>query len=258
MPAFIPSPARRASPPSRSTSLVRTRRELLAGAALAVAGAALARSAVPSFAAAMSESTGCDCSEENPGLIGDDAWVGTSFGLAVSWEPVRWVVGSRRNPDVAKAMGREDRPVDCGFGQGGSDRLTLVDGMWESGVYLIESYDRLMWTPESMAEAMDQPGWVQNLGVVQGSRLLLAESAGTTLAAVAGDADNPGHTVYWQATFPEDDDAVIHNLTLHMWEAGAVYALHDLEGVAIDGIDPFTVVDLETVRQVIDDYSGEE
>ncbi|MGB3329112.1 MAG: hypothetical protein WBA46_09175 [Thermomicrobiales bacterium] len=128
--------------------------------------------------------------------------------------------------------------------------------MGERRVYLIESFDRLMWTPESMAEAMTQPGWVQNLGVAQGSPLLLADASGATLAAVGADADLPGHTVYWQATFPADDDAVIHYQTLHMWETGAIDALDDLDGIAIDGIDPFGVVDLDTVRQVIDDFVG--
>jgi hypothetical protein len=226
-----------------------TRRALLGGVFLALPGAALVAGSGPAGAA---RAIRCDRDADDPGLIADDAWAGPTFGLVVSWEPVRWVLGERGNPYVADSMGREDRPIDCGFGQGGSDRLTLVNGMWASGVCLIESYDRLMWTPASMEEAMAQPGWVQNLRVAAGSPLLLAERDGDTLAAVAADDGVPGHTVYWQATFPEADEGVIHELTLHMWEAGAVYALHDLEGIAIDGIEPFAVVDLDTVREAID------
>ncbi|HWK80726.1 MAG TPA: hypothetical protein VNP95_08155 [Thermomicrobiales bacterium] len=230
-----------------------TRRTFLGGLLVALPGVALAASNGPAGAARASR---CNRDADDPGLIGDDAWAGPTFGLVVSWEPVRWSVGERSNPYVADAMDREDRPIDCGFGQGGSDRLTLVNGMWTSGVCLIESYDRLMWTPSSMEEAMTQPGWVRNLRVAAGSPLLLAERAGDTLAAVAADDAVPGHTVYWQATFPEGDEDVIHELTLHMWEEGAVYALHDLEGIAIDGIDPFAVVDLDTVRGAIDAAFG--
>jgi len=234
-----------------SASLAWTRRRLLAGLAGGlVAGGALLALPGPSLATG----SGCDREADDPGLIGDDAWEGPTFGLAVSWDPVRWGVATRRTRDVARSLGREELPVDCGFGQGGSDRLTLVNGMWESGVLLIESYDRLMWTPADMAEAMDHPGWVRNLHVAEGSPLLLAEVAGDTLAAVAGDEGEPGHTVYWQATFPAADDAVIHELTLHLWEAGATYALHDFDGVDIAGIDPFAVLDLEAVEAAIADW----
>ncbi|MGC4105182.1 MAG: hypothetical protein QM753_02355 [Thermomicrobiales bacterium] len=242
--------------PFSLTSLTLNRRLMLARAAFAGTGmAALAATGRPSVMAGVeSDAPGCHREDDDPGLVGDDAWIGPTFGLEVSWEAVRWAIGERRNPYVADSMGREDRPIDCGFGQGGSDRLTLVNGMWESGVCLIESFDRLMWTPDSLEEAMTKPGWVQGHRVAAGSPLLLAERAGDTLAAVIGDADLPGHTVYWQATLPDDDESVIHELTLHMWEAGAVYALHDLEGIAIAGIDPFAVVDLDTVRQVLDAY----
>jgi hypothetical protein len=236
-----------------------TRREVMGGALLAAAGIALAAGTdYPAvLAGSASPAASCDRDEDAPGLIGDNAWQGPFYGLGVEWEPVRWTLAERSNRWVARSIGREDKPIDCGFGQGASDRLMLVDGMWESGVFMIESYDRLMWTPDSMADAMTQPGWVQNLRVAAGSPLLIAEAKGNTLVAVAGDDETPGHTVYWQATFPEDDESVIHNLTLHMWEAGAVYALHDLEGITIAGIDPFAVVDLDTVRAAIDAYLEE-
>lgn len=221
---------------------------------IAAAGIGVTIPRDPVRAEATTGATGCDRALDAPGLLADDRWQGLTFGLDVSWDAVRWNIGERSNPGIAKAIGREDRPIDCGFGQGGSDRLMLANSMWASGVLMIESYDRLMWTLPEMAEAMTMPGWATNLRVASTSELLIAEASDTSLVAVAGDDDMPEHMVYRQMTFPEDDETVIHQLTLHMWEAGAVYALHDLEGVEIVGIDPFAVVDLETVRQVLDDY----
>lgn len=262
MPGLLPLLTTTTSPAKMSpwaATLPGDRRHTRRGA-LRCASAGIAAAAIfthrPVFAGTTSEATGCDPEEERPGLISDDHWQGPTFGLDVSWDTIRWSIGDRSNPGVANAIGREDQPVDCGFGQGGSDRLMLVNSMWESGVLVIESYDRLMWTSESMADAMTQPGWVQNLRVAEDSDLLLAEASGESLAAVARDADDPDHTVYWQATFPADDESVIHQLTLHMWESGAVYALHDIEGVTIVDLDPFAVVDLETVQQVLDDWQG--
>lgn len=234
-----------------------TRRSVAAvGLGLSCAGLATALTIPrdPARAGTDSDAVGCDPGMKNPGLLEDDAWQGPTFGLAVSWDPLRWNIGERSNPGVAKVIGREDQPIDCGFGQGGSDRLTLANTMWESGVLVIESYDRGMWTLPQMEEAMSQPGWATNLHIASTSDLLLSGASDDAVTAVAGDDETPEHTVYWQAIFPEDDDSVIHQITLHMWEAGAVYALHDLEGVEVDGIDLFAVADLETVRQVIDDY----
>ena len=224
-----------------------TRRATLGGMALGVAGALLAGRA----GASRASTSFCDRDADTPGLVGDDAWQGPAFGLQVEWEPVRWSLAERSNRWVTRSIGREDKPVDCGYRQGASDRLMLVNGMWESAVFMVESYERGMWTLESMAEAMEHPGWVQNLRVAEGSLLLLADGAGEHLAALGADAGRPGHTVYWQATFSEDDESVIHQLTLHMWETGADYALHDIEGITIAGIDPFAVFDLDTLQQAI-------
>ncbi|MGC4192143.1 MAG: hypothetical protein QM589_13400 [Thermomicrobiales bacterium] len=234
-----------------------TRRSMFGGAAIAAAGVVFVKGGSSEGARAMTGDGGCDPDAAAPGLIGDEGWRGPSFGLEASWDSVRWTVAERSNRWVARSIGREGQPVDCGFGQGGSDRLTLANTMWESGVLVIESYDRGMWTLLRMAEAMNQPGWVANLGVANTSDLLLARVLDDSLAAVAGDDDTPERTVYWQATFPEDDETVIHQLTLHMWQAGAVYALHDLEGIEIAGVNLFAAADLETVRHVIDDYLAE-
>ena len=107
----IPPRIDRSSPWAR----LRTRRALLGGLLATGVGAAFMAGAVLAEDDTVSA---CDPEVAMPGLRGDGSWAGVTFGLGVSWELERWRVGTRRDPSVVNAMGREDRPVECADARG--------------------------------------------------------------------------------------------------------------------------------------------
>jgi hypothetical protein len=201
----------------------------------AVAGAALAQS---------------DCrgmEMDSPGLLSDTEYEGPIFGNDVEWDDM-WEPASMSNDFVAEVVGEFSQPIDCEGNTG--DRLTLVHRLSPSAVLEIQTYQLGMWTFESMEADMEHPGWTANLGLEQGSDVLLSGSDDTSLAMLARDSADPAHLAYHEVYFPEGEDYIM-SYTLHIWDEDALSPLlGDFEqSVDIDDMPVFAVFDADDVEE---------
>jgi hypothetical protein len=155
------------------------------------------------------------------------------------------------NEHVAEVVGEFYQPVDCEGNTG--DRLTLVHRIAPSVVVKIQTYQVGMWTFDLMVAEMDHPGWTSNLGLPQGSEVLLAGHTDDSLAMLARDPDRPDHVVYQETYFPEGGDSIM-SVTIHMFEPGdAVVALPGVErDITLDAMAPFTVFSPDDLQLVIE------
>jgi hypothetical protein len=198
-----------------------------------------------------------DCGPDgpsNPGLIDETSYQGPFFFQTIAWDPELWEVGDIANLAVSLSIKASVDPIDCGYGNGASDLLTLSHREYDTSVILFETYERGMWTFEVMSDSMQQPGWVSNLHLPQGSEPLLIERSdiAQSLATVARDIDNSGHIVYQEIHFPPDNDEMIRSATLHLWEPDAyVGTLDDLAGIEAEDFELFTVVDRDQILDAI-------
>lgn len=206
---------------------------VMAGSTLFGGGAATAQS-------------GCQGNEpDSPGLESE----GPIFGNEVEWDDP-WEVGERSNDYVAKVVGEFLAPVDCEGNTG--DRLTLVHRLSPSTVLEIQSCQLGMWTFDSMEEAMDHPGWTANLGLEQGSEVLLSGSDDESLAMLARDPADEDHIACHEVYFPEGEDFIM-SFTLHTWDEDAISpVLGDFErSVDIDDMPVFAVFDADDIEEAI-------
>lgn len=199
------------------------------------------------FAAAAAQSSCRGNEPDSPGLLSDTEYEGPMFGNEVEWDDM-WEVGEMSNEYVAAVVGKFSQPVDCEGNTG--DRLTLVHRLSPSTVLEVQTYQLGMWTFESMAQDMEHPGWTQNLGMEQGSEVLLSGSDDTSLAMLARDAGDPDHLAFHEVYFPEGEDFIM-SYTLHIWDEDAISpSLNDFErSVEIDDMPVFAVFDADDIEE---------
>lgn len=194
-----------------------------------------------------------NCDIENPGLVSDSSYQGPSFYQSVTWDPAIWEVGDITNKAVSLAVGPVTAPVDCGFGNGGSDLLTLSHRDFDTSVVLIKTVERGMWTFDSMLESMDHPGWMSNLRLPVESDVLLTDHTTDSIAILARDLDNDDHLVYQETFFPPDSETMIRSVTIHFWEPDTyAQTLADTDAIETEDFTLFTVIDRDAILVVMD------
>lgn len=190
-------------------------------------------------------------SPDSPGLLSRTEYEGPMFGNAVTWERP-WKVATLSNEYVAAVTGEWSQPVDCEGNTG--DLLTLVHRRHESTVIEIHTFQRGMWTFSDMADAMQHPGWTTNLGMPQGSPVILTETSNDTLAMLARSSDDPAHVAYHVAFFPEDADTIM-SVTIHTWDESTL--AEDLaaaeSGIDLGPMDLFALNNPEQIANALDD-----
>jgi hypothetical protein len=193
---------------------------------------------------AQSDCTGMET--DSPGLLSDFEYEGPMFGNDVEWDDM-WEPGDLSNEYVAEVVGEFSMPIDCEGNTG--DRLTLVHRLSASSVLEIQTYQLGMWTFESMEAEMDHPGWTSNLGLEQGSEVLLSGSDDTSLAMLARDSVDSDHLAFHEVYFPVGEDIVM-SYTLHIWGEDALSpVLGDFErSVDIDDMPVFAVFDADDIK----------
>jgi hypothetical protein len=186
---------------------------------------------------------------DSPGLLSDSDYQGPIFGNSVTWNDA-WEVGEMSSDYVAEVVGEFYQPVDCEGNTG--DRLTLVHRIAPSVVIKVQSYQVGMWTFDDMVAEMDHPGWTANLGLPQGSEVLISGTSGTSLAMVARSADDASHVAYQETYFPEGEEFIM-SVTIHMFQPGdgAVAIPAADRDIDIDGMPLFQVFSANDVEVVI-------
>lgn len=191
---------------------------------------------------------------ENPGLLSPTSYKSPSFGNAVTWDD-NWEVAATSNPAAVAVLGTNThfKPVDCGIGNGGSDSLLLSHRHIPTSVFRIEIFERGLWTFDTMLDAMNQPGWLNNLHLPEGSEALLTDHTADSLAMIARDGGNTDHVVYAESLFPPENDAVIISVTLHLSSRKDYpQTLNDAGSVDIEGFTLYSTIAPEKILSTID------
>jgi len=209
--------------------------------------------AIPAFAWGPSPASAAQCQgnePDSPGLLSDTTYEGPIFGNAVSWNDA-WEVGAMSSAYVAAVVGEFYQAVDCEGNTG--DRLTLVHRIAPSVVVKVQAYQLGMWTYDDMVAEIDHPGFVANLGLAEGSEVLVSGNDGTSLALLARDANDPAHVAYLETYFPEGEEFIM-SVTIHLFQPGdAKVAIPAVErDLDVDGMPLFEVFSAADIEAVID------
>jgi hypothetical protein len=188
---------------------------------------------------------------ENPGLIDDRSYQGPTYYQTISWDPKVWQVGERENDAVAKALAARVEPVDCGTGNGGSDLLTLSHVTFPDSVIVIETYQRGMWTYDTLRDSAQMPGFMNNLHIPAESEPLLfgtVDGSDEHIALLARDSEDADHVVYQEIFLPKDSDAFIRSVTLHLGNPEAyAQTLDDAATIALEDFTLYTAIDEDRI-----------